>query len=1030
MRGFGRMLVSPSARHRSVPSAASAMDFDALVVAAGFDTHWRLNETSGTTAADSIGSKPGTIVGNPRLGVDSLINSDRTNGGKSIAFDGSTQWITRDNLITTGGGNLTISKAVQFDRVKDKHVLFAVGDGLTDGHLSFEVVDDGTGGMRFRQFTRGADSYNVWLTDLGTVPAPGTSALVTYRQTSHASLGKREILVDGIVVAGGTNTDILEPAAPPAGTWYFFAYTNQLKPFDGVAAEVMAAASVISDLNLQLLSLAANVVWLADFDAGSVVASTTKTIDLEPISHPSSGFTVTALSNGSLGTAAANGEDLNFTAGGSTGNDDTCTAKITFGGQDSRTATFTIDVAASGGGATPLSHWLLDETTGATAAVDSKAVQNAIIRGEPFFQQSPLKGSDHGIATWGGPEVIEIPHNDAYVLTAATFAFSVQPVAEPVAEMRHTAQILAQREDYWENVKGAFIVKRVNGLLDVGVRNSSGTMQWAGGGTGTGIAGATLPLGTAKLGGITFGPAGAKVYLNGAKVGNTLSTANWDTITASIFVGRGMLGDEPAHAVFDDIRIYGAQLTDAEMATLGSASSITPNYGTPAQPPGTLFRVENYGASPGGSDSTTAFQNAILAAAAAGGGVVTCNSGNQSFWDSTTGQVDPGNYFTVGQTYVPPIVSLWRLPVRKIPHSTEFSRLFLFGNSSLAPDNATRPNVYIRECYLNGQQTLVPDVDGLWNGSFTREQQHLLFMKKANEATPRHVYTIDHNHFRECCGDGISAGAATDCTVDRMTYVSCFRGGPVVNEGRAIYNEKNARIIDGDYGSGVDVEIFAPFDDSTQISWVNVWMESDLDFNGGGGAGNANKARGSILADNFVSVRGAFNVINNGTNATNSTITIKNSILGIGNASGSTSDGSRMIQPSDTILIEDSVLSWSDLPHKKHPSTAPPNDKSAPSPLRCNVNWNSQPGLLWFNRVKMVRVRDVTNACSKRTALPCSMFTTSGSPSSSMIVRAVDVDVDNTISAMNHGGARMEHHLFRFRSGSNAFTGTGQQVAI
>ena len=59
-----------------------------LVANDGPMSYWRLNELSGTNAADSAGSNPGIYTGGPTLGAASLLTND---GGKAVTFSGSNQ---------------------------------------------------------------------------------------------------------------------------------------------------------------------------------------------------------------------------------------------------------------------------------------------------------------------------------------------------------------------------------------------------------------------------------------------------------------------------------------------------------------------------------------------------------------------------------------------------------------------------------------------------------------------------------------------------------------------------------------------------------------------------------------------------------------------------------------------------------------------------------------------------------------------------------------------------------------------------
>ena len=61
-----------------------------LVANDGPLSYWRLNETSGTNAADSDGSNPGVYTGSPTLGAASLLTND---GDKAATFSGSAQYV-------------------------------------------------------------------------------------------------------------------------------------------------------------------------------------------------------------------------------------------------------------------------------------------------------------------------------------------------------------------------------------------------------------------------------------------------------------------------------------------------------------------------------------------------------------------------------------------------------------------------------------------------------------------------------------------------------------------------------------------------------------------------------------------------------------------------------------------------------------------------------------------------------------------------------------------------------------------------
>ena len=63
-----------------------ATGYGAVVAADGPASYWRLGETAGTTAADSVGTSPGTYMNGTTVGAASLVAADPTN--RSASFDG------------------------------------------------------------------------------------------------------------------------------------------------------------------------------------------------------------------------------------------------------------------------------------------------------------------------------------------------------------------------------------------------------------------------------------------------------------------------------------------------------------------------------------------------------------------------------------------------------------------------------------------------------------------------------------------------------------------------------------------------------------------------------------------------------------------------------------------------------------------------------------------------------------------------------------------------------------------------------
>lgn len=81
-------------------------DYAATVLARpGLVSYWRLNETSGTSAADSKGANTGTYTNGPLLGKESPLTGS---GGTSVTFDGVNDFVSLGTSSTLQTPNFTI----------------------------------------------------------------------------------------------------------------------------------------------------------------------------------------------------------------------------------------------------------------------------------------------------------------------------------------------------------------------------------------------------------------------------------------------------------------------------------------------------------------------------------------------------------------------------------------------------------------------------------------------------------------------------------------------------------------------------------------------------------------------------------------------------------------------------------------------------------------------------------------------------------------------------------------------------------
>jgi len=84
---------------------APTTGYAAVIAGDGPVSHWRLGDTSGTTATDSFGTNPGSYLNSTTLGAASLVTADTAN--KSASFDG-----VNDSVAVQSSAGLSPSPAV------------------------------------------------------------------------------------------------------------------------------------------------------------------------------------------------------------------------------------------------------------------------------------------------------------------------------------------------------------------------------------------------------------------------------------------------------------------------------------------------------------------------------------------------------------------------------------------------------------------------------------------------------------------------------------------------------------------------------------------------------------------------------------------------------------------------------------------------------------------------------------------------------------------------------------------------------
>ena len=152
-------------------------DYASTVAADGPSGHWRLGETSGTTAADATGAPAGAIKGGVTLGQPGALVGD---ANTAMAFDGSTGYIS----------------------VANRAELNPTGDFTVEAWVKPSVVGGVTGAIVHKG---GSTGNSVW----------------QYR-LSLTSSGKWR----GTAFSGSTAFAVTDPGTPAANAWTYLALTR------------------------------------------------------------------------------------------------------------------------------------------------------------------------------------------------------------------------------------------------------------------------------------------------------------------------------------------------------------------------------------------------------------------------------------------------------------------------------------------------------------------------------------------------------------------------------------------------------------------------------------------------------------------------------------------------------------------------------------------------------------------------------------------------------------------------------------
>lgn len=324
--------------------AADAAGYLDLVDALAPERHWRFDEASGTAAVDRIAGHEATLVDGPIRNIDPLVRNGA--GGRSIGLKGGPvpAHVTIEDLVTSA--TFTLDLALQVDEhpgAGSKYLVVTTGGGSTPGEVSVELEDDGAFGLWVRCWSvDDGGAPIIRHTGPDTVPI-GSAFKLSYRRDGD---GTQSVLIDGAAqtLAVESGSDPVSWSAPPSTTWYVGVWPTLTAGFKGLIAELVAWQGAVSDVALLSLARPRNIVWLGDFDAGSVGEGATRTIDTAPQAFPTTGLIAVKDADGSLGSVTPNGAAFDYVAGATAGAD-SFMGHVDRGGMSSRVATIGVTVA-------------------------------------------------------------------------------------------------------------------------------------------------------------------------------------------------------------------------------------------------------------------------------------------------------------------------------------------------------------------------------------------------------------------------------------------------------------------------------------------------------------------------------------------------------------------------------------------------------------------------------------------------------------------------------------------------------------
>ena len=529
-----------------------------LPLDAGLVGYWALDETGGSTARDETGSHDGTLSNGPAW------SPDEGQVGGALLFDGSDDYVDIGGIDIGGSSGMTLAfwfKADDFGVHDARFVSKATGDQEQDHYWMVSTINETA--LRFRLKTGGTTTT---LISSGNVIRAGT----WYHVAAVYDGSQMQIVLDGAVIAStqksgtvGTNVNVHAALGnQPAGSGN--------RAFDGLLDDVRVYNRALTLRSIQALS-----------DAGG------QEIPIAPSIYPAGGtYTGPVEVTLSLPTsqdqlALVEDIEIRYTLDGSVPSSTsplydaaipidvttTLNARSFNGSVNASTtssATFTIEEETD-----LLAYWMLDETTGTTAADETGTHDGQVMNGASWKPDQGVRGG--ALLFDGIDDYVDLGGVDITSTEGATIAFWFNADDFDVHDARFISKAtgVQEQDHYW-------MVSTMNG--------SSLRFRLKTGGVVSTLVSSQNVIRPGQWYHVaaTYDGSAMRIFLDGTEVASRAKTGPIDTnggIDAAVGNQPEGRGNRPFDGHLDEIRMYGRALDALEIAALigNSGQQILPS---------------------------------------------------------------------------------------------------------------------------------------------------------------------------------------------------------------------------------------------------------------------------------------------------------------------------------------------------------------------------------------------------------------------------------------------------------------------